>query len=157
VVFTTHHWRLRQSLRRSSVDSGGVSAEFAIVTPILILLATGIVDFGIMASESTTLTATVRIGAAYARAYPMDTVGIRDAMQNSMQFTPALTFPPSFPRSCECDDSASVACSDSCVALGRPGPNRMFMTLSASRPFVPLIPWPTFPTTLTATTQIRLQ
>jgi hypothetical protein len=96
-------------------------------------------------------------GAAYARAYPMDTVGIQDTMQNSMQFTPALTFPASFPQGREGDDNTSVACSESCVALGRPGPNRMFMTLSASRPFVPLIPWPAVPTTLTATTQIRLQ
>ena len=155
--FTIHRWRLQQSRSGSPVEAGGVTAEFAIVTPIIILLATGIVDFGMLASESTALRATLRIGAAYARTYPMDTVGIRDAMQNSMQFTPALTFPASFPQSCRCDDDTSIDCSVSCAALGRPGPNRAFITLTASRAFAPLFPWPGIPSTLTATARIRLQ
>jgi Flp pilus assembly protein TadG len=156
VTFTIS-WRLRPSFRRCTVEGGGVSTEFAIVAPIIILVATGIIDFGMLASELTALTATIRIGAGYARAYPMDAVGIQAAMQNAMQFTPALTFPASFPQSCECGDNTSISCSESCASVGRPGPNRMFMTVTASRTFVPLVPWPGVSNTLTATAQVRLQ
>jgi hypothetical protein len=150
-------WRLKQSSIRSSFESGGASAEFAVVVPIIILLATGMADFGILASELAALTATSRIGAEYARAHPADTTGIQNSMQSSMDFTPPLTFPGSFPLRCECDDSISISCSESCASAGRPGPNRVFITISASQAFVPLIPWPGVPNTLTATTQIRLQ
>ena len=137
--------------------SGGVTAEFTLVAPIIVLLATGIADFGMLASNSTALTAAVRIGAEYARFHPTDTVGIQNSMQSSMSFTPTLTFPASFPQSCECDNQTSIACSESCATTGRPGPNRVFITISASQTFAPVVPWPGVATLLTATAQIRLQ
>jgi len=137
--------------------SGGVAAEFALVAPIIILVATGIADFGMLASNSTALTAAVRIGAAYARFHPTDTVGIQNSMQSSMSFTPTLTFPASFPQSCECNDMTSIACTESCAAADLPAPNRVFITITASQAFVPLVPWPGIPGTLTETTTIRLQ
>jgi TadE-like protein len=138
-------------------DSGGVAAEFALVAPIIILIATGIADFGMLASNSTALTAAVRIGAEYARFHPTDTVGIQNSMQRSISFTPTLSFPPTFPQSCECDNKTSIACSESCATSGRPGPNRVFITISATQAFAPLVPWPGLPDLLTATAQIRLQ
>jgi hypothetical protein len=138
-------------------DSGGVTAEFALVAPIIILLATGTADFGMLAGNSTALTAAVRIGAEYARFHPTDTVGIQNSMQSSMSFTPTLTFPPSFPQICECDNKTSITCSESCATTGRPGPNRVFITISASQAFAPFVPWPGVPNLLTATAQIRIQ
>ena len=137
--------------------SGGVTAEFALVAPIIILLATGIADFGMLSSNSTALTAAVRIGAEYARFHPTDTVGIQNSMQSSMSFTPTLNFPASFAQSCECDNKTSIPCFESCATTGRPGPNRVFITISASQAFAPLVPWPGVPNLLTAKTQIRLQ
>ena len=150
-------WKSGGSPNRSFGANGGVAAEFAIVAPIIILLATGIADFGMLASDSTALTAAVRIGAEYARLHPTDTVGIQNSMQSSTNFSPPLTFPPSFPQSCECENRTSIVCSESCAATGRPGPNRAFITISASQAFAPLVPWPGVPDILTATTQIRLQ
>jgi len=137
--------------------SGSVTAEFALVAPIIILLATGIADFGMLASSSTALAAAVRIGAEYARSHPTDTAGIQASMQNSMSFTPTLTFPASFSQSCECDNQTSIACSESCATNGRPGPNRVFITISASQTFAPVVPWPGVANLLTATAKIRLQ
>jgi hypothetical protein len=127
------------------------------VAPAVVLIAVGIADFGRLATESAALAGTTRIGAQYARLYPADTPGIQALMQSSMSFTPALTFPASFPRSCECDDRTAIACSESCATVGRPGPNRVFMRITASQAFAPLVPWPGIPTTLTATTEFRLQ
>jgi hypothetical protein len=137
--------------------SGGVTAEFALVAPIIILIATGIADFGMLASNSTALTAAVRIGAEYARFHPADTLGIQNSMQSSMSFTPTLSFPSSFPQNCECDNKTFIGCHESCATTGRPGPNRVFITISATQEFAPLFPWPGLPNLLIATAQIRLQ
>jgi Flp pilus assembly protein TadG len=147
-----------QRCARRSVDcNGSVAAEFGLLAPMIIVIAVGIADFGMLATKSATLAGTTRIGAEYARLYPADTIGIQNFMQSSMIFAPALTFPASFPQSCECDDRTSIACSESCATVGRPGPNRVFIKISASQAFTPLVPWPGIPETLTAMTEVRLQ
>lgn len=138
-------------------SDGSVAAEFALMAPILVLIATGIADFGMLATRSAGLAATARIGAEYARTYPDDTSGIQHAMQSAMSFAPALTFPANFPRNCECDDETPIACSESCATVGRPAPNRVFIRVMANQSFTPLVPWPGIPTMLTATTEVRLQ
>ena len=139
-------------------DRGGsVTAEFALVAPVVILIAAGIADFGMLAAKSAALTATTRIGAEFARHYPLDTSAIQNAMQGAMSFTPALAFPASFPRRCECDDGTPIACAESCATMGRASPNRVIINISASQTVIPLVPWPGIPTVLTATTELRLQ
>jgi hypothetical protein len=138
-------------------QSGSVAAEFALMAPILVLIATGIADFGMLATRSAGMAATARIGAEYARSYPADIGGIQHAMQSAMSFGPALTFPASFPRSCECNDETPITCSESCATVGRPGPNRMFIRITANQPFTPLAPWPGIPALLSAAAEVRLQ
>jgi Flp pilus assembly protein TadG len=136
---------------------GSVAVEFALLAPIIILLAAAIADFGILATKSAGLAATTRIGAEYARAYPYDTSGICQAMQSAMSFAPALSCPATFPRSCECNDETAIACNESCTTVGRPGPNRSFIRITATQSFTPLVPWPGIPGTLSAATEMRLQ
>jgi hypothetical protein len=127
------------------------------MAPILVLIATGIADFGMLATKSAGLAATARIGAEYALAYPDDTGGIQHAMQNAVSPLSVLILPASFPRSCECDDETPIACGQSCATAGRPGPNRVFIRITANQSFTPLVPWPGIPAMLTATTEVRLQ
>jgi hypothetical protein len=127
------------------------------VAPVILVIAAGIVDFGLLTTKAAALAGATRIGGEYARLHPADTTAIQNAMQNSMSFTPPLVFPASFAQACECDDQTSIACSDSCLASGRPGPNRVFIRISANQASSPLVPWPGIPRTLTATTDIRLQ
>jgi Flp pilus assembly protein TadG len=138
-------------------SDGSVAAEFALVAPIVIVIAAGVADFGVLAARSAGLAATARIGAEYARLHPLDTSGIQNTMQSTMSFTPALSFPASFPFSCECDDGTAIACDQSCRTAGRRGPNRVFITISASQAFTPLVPWPGIPETLNAAMEVRLQ
>ena len=138
-------------------NDGSVAAEFALMAPILVLIAAGIADFGMLATKSAGLAATARIGAEYARTHPGDTIGIQHTMQSAMSFAPAITFPAYFPRSCECDDETTIACSQSCATVGRPGPNRVFIRISANQPFTPLVPWPGIPALLTAAAEVRLR
>ena len=109
------------------------------------------------AARSAALVATTRIGAEFARAHPLDTSGIQSSMHSAMSFAPPLSFPASFTHTCECDDGTPIACSESCATLGRPSPNRMFISITASQAFTPLVPWPAVPATLTSTTQVRVQ
>jgi hypothetical protein len=136
---------------------GSVAAEFAVVAPIILLVTAAIADLGSLVRQSAALAGATRIGAEYARFHSADTTGIKDAIQNSMNFTPPLSFPASFLRSCECDDQTTIACVESCTAVGRPGPNRVFMLITASQPAAPLVSWPRLPQTLSSTTEIRLQ
>jgi Flp pilus assembly protein TadG len=138
-------------------NHGSVAAEFALMAPMMILIAAGIADFGMLATKSVGMAATTRIGAQYARLHPLDTSGIQSSMQSAMSFAPALTFPASFPLSCECPDDTPIACSESCATAGRPGPNQVFVRISANQVFTPVLPWPGIPRTLTATTKVRLQ
>ena len=57
----------------------------------------------------------------------------------------------------ECDDGMSISCTESCAGVGRAGPNRLFIKLTASQAFSPLVPWPGIPASLSATTEIRLR
>ena len=136
---------------------GSVAAEFALTIPTVILLVSAVMDFGMLATKSAGLTAATRVGAEYARAYPEDAAGIRKAMQGAMSFAPALTFPASFPRSCECNDQMPIACSESCATAGRPGPNRVFIRITGNQSLTPFVPWPGIPAMIAATTEVRLQ
>ncbi len=142
---------------RLSGCRGSVAAEFALVAPIVLLLTAGMADFGALAKQSAALAGATRIGAEYARFHSADTTGIKETMQNSMNFSPPLSFPARFPQSCECDDGTAIGCAESCTAGGRPGPNRVFMRITASQATAPLISWPVLPQTLSSTTEIRLQ
>ena len=136
---------------------GSVAAEFALLTPMILVITLGIVDLGFLSTKMAALAGATRIGVEYGRRYPADTTGIENAMQNSMSFNPPLTFPASFPQRCECDDQTSIACTESCATVGRPGPNRVFIRISANQAAAPLLPWPVFPATLTSATETRLQ
>jgi hypothetical protein len=157
MIFKHRQRYLRARTRRLIDCSGSVAAEFAIAAPAVIVIAVGIADFGSLAAESVELAGTARIGAEYARLNPLDTSGIQQSMQSAMSFGPTLTFPASFPQSCECDDTTPIACGESCATVGRPGPNRVFINISVNQAFTPLVPWPGIPATLTATTAVRVQ
>jgi Flp pilus assembly protein TadG len=164
------------------LDRGGSAAvEFAVTLPLLVAVATGFVDFGMLAARTDALAGATRIGAEYAvngpncksgphaiqllNSPPVDatcTSAIQSSMTNSMTYSPALTFPASFPVTCYCNDSPTplaISCSASCATQTppRPAPKRVFITVSAMQSFTPLIPWPGIPTTLSASTELRLQ
>jgi TadE-like protein len=160
--------------RRFLGTAGAAAVEFALVTPFLFLLIFGGVDFGNFFNSSQAIAAATRAGAEYARGSSTCkagiqvlntpqistncTTGIKNAMQNSFSFNPALTFPTSPALACYCDgDNGTITCGDfSCATAGR-GNNEVFVSVSASQAITPLIPLPGFPATLNGLTELRLQ
>src|SRR6266446_1185390 len=112
--------RGRRYLGMGGNREGSVAVEFAFVVPVIAVIVAGIADFGTLATRTDALAGVTRIGAEYARSGatcksgiqllstpPMNTTcqtDIQSAMTNSMMFSPALSFPASFPISCECND-----------------------------------------------------
>jgi hypothetical protein len=127
------------------------------MAPLILLVIAATADFGSLVKQSAALSGATRIGAEYARFHSADLTGIKNAMQNSMSFNPPLSFPTTFPQSCECDDGAAIACSQSCATVGRAGPNRVFIRITAHQAAAPLMSWPGLPNSLSSTTEIRLQ
>ena len=128
----------------------------------------GIADFGMLAARTAALAGATRVGAEYARNNSVCQAdiqatscitGIKNVMQNTGNFSPALTFPSGsspFPASCECDDGTAITCGTTCVGAGKV-PNRVLVTVTATQAFTPLISWPGIPTSLTRSTEIRVQ
>ena len=143
--------------RIMSACRGSVALESAAMAPLVIVFTTVIVDIGLITTRTASLAGATSVGAEYARLHPADTTGIKNAMTSAMSFSPPLTFPPNFSETCECDDGTGIACSASCAEAGRPSPNRVFIRISASQPFAPLLPLPGLPGVLTSAVEIRLQ
>jgi Flp pilus assembly protein TadG len=145
--------------------AGTAAVEFAFAAPIFVILVMGIADLGLLAARTTALEGATRVGAEYARNISTCQTdiqssgcitGIKNAMQNAGSFSPAITFPSDPTPSCECADGSSITCGTTCVGAGKT-PNRVLVTVSASQAFTPIVSWPGIPTTLTASTEMRVQ
>jgi len=157
-------------------DGGGVAVELGLLASFfLVPLLLGIIQYGLYFNATQSLAAATRVGAEYARdgatcqsgiqillSPPVSAAcntGIQTAINNSMNYpSGALTFPASFPLTCQCDDGTAITCgNNSCATAGRPPPNRVFITVSASQTFTPFVALWTIPTTINGTTDIRIQ
>jgi len=148
-------------------DDGTAVTEFALAAPILVVVVLGIADLGRLAANTAALEGATRVGAEYARnsstcqnSYQSSScmTGIENAMQNSGNFSPSLTYPsssPVFPTSCQCDDGSLITCGTTC-AVGNT-PNRVLITVTATQAYTPILPWPGIPTSLSASTEMRVE
>jgi hypothetical protein len=171
-----HSFIAQRPIASPSGNEGSVAVELGLLAPTIIIFVVGIIDLCNFFNYSEALQAATRIGTEYARnsttcqsgidmvANPPTissacTTGIKDAINKSMNYaTGALTIPASFPLTSECDDGTSIALGSSCAAAGRPGPNRVLITISAQQSYSPMISWGgLFPTNLAAVTKFRLQ
>src|SRR3954453_18494825 len=125
--------------------SGAAMVEFGLITPVLTTLVWGSIDFGRLLNSAQSLAAATRVGAEYARSNPIcqksasgivmlptPAIGatcntnIKTAMQDSRNFSPALTFPsaPTFKCYCSgdnaaCDTNWMTTTGYLCAAAGR--------------------------------------
>jgi len=158
--------RTMRRISRGFLGSDGTAiVEFAFAAPILVTLVLGIADLGLLAAGTAALEGATRVGAEYARnnstcqadlGGPSCISGIKSAVQSTGNFSPPITFPSDPSASCECDDGIPITCGTTCVGAGKV-PNRVLVTVTASQAFTPILPWPGIPTSLTASTEIRVQ
>lgn len=126
----------KSNCRRFAVSrEGAVAAEFALAVPVLLVLLSGMIDYGMALNQSAALSNAARAGAQYAVRFPSDTAGIRDVVTKSVNFAPE-TLTISAGTLCECADGAAIACTDSCGGE----PARTFITVKVSMPFTSPLP-----------------
>jgi hypothetical protein len=166
--------------------SGAVAVELAMVTPVMVTLVLGGVDFGNLFVSGQSIAAATRVGAEFARNSPTCQnsatgiqilpnpliggaciAGIQTAMQSSRNFSPALTFPDGVRLECYCDSDnqrcsnaawmpANFSCADPAVNRGQ---NQIFIRVTARQNPIPapLFPWPGFPVQLNGATTLQIQ
>jgi len=153
---------VRRTCRSFLGVEGAVLVEFALAAPILVTLVLGIADFGMLAANTAALEGVTRVGAEYARNVCKGDMssscisGIKSAMTSTGNFNPPITFPSDPSASCECDDGSSITCGTTCTGAGKV-PNRVLITVTASQQFSPILPWPGIPTSVTASTEMRVE
>jgi len=161
-------------------DDGGVAVELGLLASFfLVPVLLGIIQYGLYFNATQSLAAATRVGAEYARDGAQCQSGIQvllsppvsancnnsiqAAVNQSMSYpSGALTFPASFPLTCQCDDATAtnpspITCGNSCATAGRPPPNRVFITVNASQTFTPFVTLWTVPMTINGKTDIRIQ
>ena len=163
----------RRGGRGSLDDAGAVAVELGVVIPFLLLIIIFVIDFGSYMNAAQAIAAATRVGAEFARDDPNScktgidvlktpaiptacVTGIKNAMQNAGNFSPALTFPTAPFLTCQCDDGSGITCGNSCSTAKRPSPTQVFITVGASQKITTLISWPGFPNTLTGLTEVRV-
>jgi len=135
--------RLR-NLKRS--ENGGAMVELAVVVPVLVLIAIGVMDYGRVYFTSVAVANAARAGAEWATLEP-GRVGRTTEAQNfaKQDGAEAGTITVTATPFCECS-GASVSCSSSCGAYGVP---REYVQVTASKTVTMLLRYPGLPATVT--------
>ncbi|HEV2447010.1 MAG TPA: TadE/TadG family type IV pilus assembly protein [Candidatus Sulfopaludibacter sp.] len=96
--------------------AGTALVEFALVSPLLLLLLAGALDYGMALRTASSVAAAARAGAQYGSLSPAnvnDSAGIRAAAVNAAPDVKALTVTSS--TACQCSGGGAVSCSGSCT------------------------------------------
>ena len=100
-----------------------VAVELALLTPVLMLMLVGVIDFGGAVNERMKLTSAARAGVQFANqsaANADDTAGILQAVQNAGGLDTAnITIETT--QFCACGDGSAATCGDTCAGGGAAG------------------------------------
>jgi Flp pilus assembly protein TadG len=138
-------WLHLRSMFRS--ECGSSLVELAFLSPLLMLLLLGLVDFGrayLIASE---LASAAHAGAVYGSGSPTDSSGIQNAATNDATGIAGLAVAtPTW--GCECSDGTSYAasCSSTPTCTGNNVVYRVKVTVTAT--YHPWSPWPGVPSSI---------
>lgn len=122
--------------KRLRSDEAAIAVEFAIIAPILLLLAVASIDIGLALSDYMKLTSAIRTSFDYALVKKdNDLAGIENRVKAN-----ASSATVSAVASCTCDGSAMGSCSATCS-----GTKSKFITVTVSQQYKPLFDWPFLP------------
>jgi Flp pilus assembly protein TadG len=156
--------KILKTLSRNT--AGAALVEFAMTVPVLVVLAFGIADYGLLMNNTTVLAASTRSGAEIVKSNPTITASQMTALFPSLAIIQPLT------TSCTCVTSGTYTGSCPPAAgtspcAGQMNPNTgladsrvlEYITVSATQNYAPWIPWGSFvfPTSISSTAVARIQ
>jgi Flp pilus assembly protein TadG len=130
-------------------ENGGALVELAVVLPILILIAVGVMDYGRVYYTSITVVNAARAGAEWG-AYGMTGSMTNDAKIQSfaqLEGAEAGTINVTSSHVCRCSPNGSAtSCTTSCGGYGNP---QVYVTATATKTVSLLLRYPGLPATIT--------
>lgn len=130
---------------------GASIVEVALMTPFLLLLLIGVIDFGRAFYDSIELENAARAGAQYGAINPTDTAGMVTAAKNDANIDiPSIAATATY--GCMCSDgtssSASCASTPSCSSSTR---QVNYVTVNTTYTYTTFLPWPGVPSSFALT------
>ena len=136
----------RRLRRLPKSETGGALIELAIVLPVLILIAIGVMDYGRVYFTSVAVANAARAGAEFGSIEPGRetwTTQMQDFAKLDGAEAGAITVTAT--THCECSGSV-VACSTTCAGYGAPW---VLVEVTASKSVAMVLKYPGLPTTVT--------
>lgn len=125
---------LRQAaLRFVRCDRGVSAVEMAMISPVLLVVFLGLMDYGIAVFDKMELNSAVRAGSQHALIKSTDLTAIQTTVIGSATLG-LTTGDVTVTSSCECSDGSSVSCAGSCAS----DTIRNYITIQADYTYVPI-------------------
>jgi Flp pilus assembly protein TadG len=117
-------------LRLIRAREGNVAVEFALILPATVLLLSGLIEYGVVTYDSTSVENAARAGAQYAFSggYSKEKVDATVRAASAVYLGPDDKVDSSI--ACECTDGTSITCGDTC---DNGGPNRRFIKVNVTK------------------------
>ncbi len=135
---------LRTARRFAREDGGTVSIEWALISPIFVMLLIGVLEFGSGALHKMQMANAVRAGLQYAtvrKPIQGDTTAIRDAVIATAPANATGTRSVTVTMFCLCPDGSTVDCDGTCAT----GERSSFISIGMSEEFKPILSLPFTP------------
>lgn len=150
--------RVEQLLRKLKRDERGASAvEFALLAPVLFLLAAGAIDSCRLIVQTMQVRAAAQAGADYALKKGFDAAQVQAAVENATN--PDAITPTAATTTSGC--VSGTAFTPTAVGAACPGGGfaGVYVNAGAQATFTPLVPWPGLPggKTIAAQAMVRVQ
>jgi len=154
MVLSRHRVRARRGALR-----GAVAVELAIVIPVLMLLFVGAFDYARLSNWALIVASASRAGAqfgAQSESNAADTATISTRVQAAAQSIGGVDpVTASTARMfCRCVDVLMTNCNQSCATTGG---KSIFIEVTASKTFVPTIPYPGLPASVALSTRTEFR
>ena len=135
-------------------NAGNIAVEMALLAPLLIILLTGMFDFGTAINERMKLTSAVRAGIQYAMHHSADPEIVKQTVLGALGAESTGTT-VTVSQSAECADGSEVDIDGSCGAALK----RTFVNISAQRAHETIFNYPAVPApvSLSATASVRVE
>jgi Flp pilus assembly protein TadG len=128
--------------RRLADDrQGGAAVEFALVAPVLLLIAAGAIDGARLITRGMQANAAAQAGADYVQRHGWNEAGVRSAVTAANGVT--TTLDPAPRQFLGCVVGGAVVETTAVTCAGGRGSGK-YILISARANFAPLMPWPGF-------------
>ena len=139
--------------------TGAVAVEFAVITPVVVVLTVGAWDIGRLINTTTSLTNLSRSGLQYAMSKYWDAEEVRDAVLAEAARQSMNNVTVTVQATCQCSDGSVPADCASTNACGGTEAVQIFTKVSASKSYGATIPFPgiTTSTSFTRSSKVRVR